>query len=384
MTRRPIISLAALGVLALLVVTTVVFLLFRNSTTQTPLTVSASPLEVELTIDGEAHGVVEDGETLVIDARDQIEVVASHEGFETYSATEEITAGEESSLAIFLMPETDAAWELLETQGELEGERRGTEMYLEEAEDAYENHPILHELPEERPTFRAAQGVSESGQNDWAIHLYLYAGHEDEGRSAFEEFLTDHDVASEDYEIVEHVEDQSPPSVIAEAPTADDLQAAEPPTLPDADDLTPEELSAEELAFQFAEMTTTWDAATDDHPHAGLLRAENLMTAELADEISFPENPMTTPVWRDAASAEAISMPWVHYIDQSSTEGNDHQFSIDVCWAWVTGQSTPVIDGPRSYELTISEDGDDFIVSEFTYDDPDPFVDNSQGPCQVS
>lgn len=384
MTRKTIITLSAVAVLALVAVGTVLFLLLRNSPTQTPLTISASPLEIELSIDGEDYGTVEDGQTLVIEARDQIEVVASYEGFETYTSTAEINPGEESELAISLMPETEEAWELLETQGELEGERRGTEMYLEEAESAYEDHPILHELPEEQTYFRAAQGISESGDNDWAIHLYLYAGHEDEGRSAFEEFLADQEVALEDYEIIEHIEDQAPPSVIAEAPTADELQAAEPPSIPEPDQLSTEGLSAEELAFLFAESTTTWDAAEDEHPHAGLIRAETLMTEDLADEIAIPENLMTTPVWRDAASAEAVSTSWVHYIEEGPSEGGDHQFTVDVCWAWVTGDTTPVIDGPRAYELTISEDGENFIVSEFTYDDPDPFVDNSQGACQVS
>ena len=379
MTRTTAITLVSTAVLALIAIV-ITLVVLRDDSQETPVTITASPLEIQLTINGEDHGMVEDGTTLLIDAEDEIEVTAAYDGFDTYTATEQVTPGEESDLAIALEPQTEQAWELLDSQGQLEAEQRGTEQYLEEAEEAYANHPILHDLPEEQQHFRAAQGVSEDGENDWAIHLYLYDGHEDQGREDFHDWLDEEGYADEDYEIVEHIDNAAPPTVVPDAPSADELEAAAPGELPD--EPTPDGLTSDELALEFAYVTTIWEPEADEYPNASLLRAENLMDDDLSEEIT-PEGGSSSPAWREAWENQAVSQPWV--IDYSAKEADgDHHITMEVCWAWISDETAPVISGPRSYDLTITETDGDYLITDYSYRDPDPFVDASEGDCRLS
>lgn len=376
---RNIVKLAAVALIAAVIIG---WFIVRQPNNQ--VTITSVPGAVELAVDGKDAVWVEDGQTIEVRGT-EIETEASRDGFTTETETHQIAEDGSSTIEIQLEAVTaEAESILLEDSGYFEHQDEATTRFREGAEEAYENHPILSELPEETTTFSAWHGKTRETDDDFAIHLYLYAGDEEQGRTDFEEWLASHDLTTDDYEIVEHIEDGPPPEEspdIPEPPTMAELEETAPGSLPDPDEISPEGLTAGELALLFSETTTTWAASEDSHPHEGLLRAENLMTPELAEEISIPENPTTTPNWREAGQNNAVSKPWVldYTHDQQDSE---HTITVDVCWAWISDEETPIVDGIRSYDLTISDTGNGYRISEWTYDDPDPFVDNSQGPCQ--
>lgn len=361
-----------------------VFLFFQNrpeSAEDTELTFTVSPHEVEVTIDEEDYGTVATGDALTVPLRSEAEIEVTREGFIPYTATMAIEPGVAHSVEVELHPETAEAEALLEEEQQLTHEQTVTERQLDAAEDAYENYPILHDLPQHGEFYSAYQGLPEESGHEFGIHLYLYEGYEEEGREAFREWLASEEYEINDYDVIEQIEDEEPPLALPEEPTWSDLEEL---TLEDVE--IPSEVSAEglnhgELALLFAETSTTWDTAEDGHHTEGLLRADPLMTDELADTIEPPHRPTTTPTWRDAAQFDGRSKAWVSYYEDEETEAGT-EASMDVCWAWVADEEQVIIDGPRELNLTIVDTPDGPRIDDFTYEDPDPFVDNSNSSCR--
>src|SRR5699024_10100072 len=212
-------------------------------------------------------------------------------------------------------------------------------------------------------------------------HLYLYKGHESQGRQAFQDWLEDQNYQLEDYEVVEHIEDQEPPSATLEEPSWDELTQLQSTDIEISNEASSEGLTAEEVAVFFAEIATNWDAAEDIHSTDGLHRAKSLMTAEAAETVFTPKNPATSPIWREAALYEARSIPWITHYEETKHD-DETQVELDVCWAWVTAEDTVLIDGPRTIEASVIKSGKGHHISTFYYQDPDPFVDNSNSTCQ--
>lgn len=352
-----------------------------ESAEETDLTFTVSPHEVEVTIDGEDYGTVATGDTLTVPVHSEADIEVTRDGFVPYSATMAIDPGVAHSVEVELHPETSEAESLLEEEQQLTSEQTATERQLNAAEEAYEDYPILHDLPQHGQAYSAHQGLAEEAGYEFGIHLYLYEGHEEEGREAFEEWLSEEDYSAGDYDIIEHVEDEEPPATLPEAPSWAELEEmtlddAEVPTEVSADDLT-----QEELALLFAETSATWDTAEDVHHTEGLLRATPLMSKDIADTVEMPHRPTTTPTWRDAAAFDARSVAWVHYYEDEEAE-NGTAATVDVCWAWITDSETVFVDGPRTLDLTVGETSSGPRIVDFTYEDPDPFVDNSNSRCR--
>lgn len=346
----------------------------------TELNFAVSPKQVELTVDGEDYGTINSGDIVTVPLGERADIEISREGFVPYSQEVEIDPGKPHTVTAELEPDTQQAEEVLKQENQSDQQQEATEAYLNEAEEAYEKHPILDDLPKHGSLYSAYQGLPETSEHDFGIHLYLYEGQEKEGRQAFEEWINEK-YNLEDYDIIEHIDDEKIPLSIADEPSWEELEQATPedvsiPSLKNVDNLDPNELAA-----LFVETTTTWDTTEDAHHTDGIKRAEPLMTKEQFELFHVPDNPNTSPTWREAASLNAKSTPWVRYYETSTSE-NKTDFDMDVCWAWVTSEDSVIVDGPRTLEITVADTPSGPRVENFTYEDPDPFVDNSQTSCR--
>lgn len=346
------------------------------------LTVETTPREVELTVNGHSFGLVESGDTVLARGHGTLELTAKFHGFETYHETIDIS-GDDATANIGLMPLTDEAWALLDEQGELEFQRDVTEKAIREGEEAYANWPILHNLPVEAETFRAYQGDASSDDFDFGIHLYLYRGHEDAGRKAFADWLSDHDYDPVDYNVIEHIDNAAPQAVAPPPPTAEELKALTPDDITIPDMFTTAGMTAGEAAQAFATTTTTWQPKTDTQPVDGLLRARDALSKSLQNRLDVPEKPMLSPKWRDAAQRDARAHSWVATFDTTTNDANSSSYSLTACWAWISNDHAPVLDGPRRYTLTVDSTGDQPVITDIDYEDPDFFVRTNDTTCDV-
>lgn len=372
----------AVAVVALLVAG--VFLFIQNRTESpedTELTFTVSPHEVEVIIDEENYGTVATGDTLTVPLRSEAEVEVTHEGFVPYTATMDIEPGVPHSVEMELHPETEEAEALLEEEQQLSGEQVATERQLDAAEDAYENYPILDDLPQHGESYSAYQGLAEESGSEFGIHLYLYEGYEGQGREEFNDWLASEDYVPEDYDIIEQIEDEEPPLTLPEDPTWSELEDTILDDVEIRSEVSAEGLTHTELALLFAETSTSWDTAEDAHHIEGLLRSTDLMTEERADTVEMPHRPTTTPTWRDAALYDARSVAWVGYYEDEETDAGI-DVTMDVCWAWIADEDYVIVDGPRALGLTVIDTDGGPRVDNYTYEDPDPFVDNSNSPCR--
>lgn len=381
-SRNPLIALLAV-LLAAGVLTLGMVSAFTDD--QVDVTVRSSPAEVDLMIDGEDQGRVSSGESIQVATNsDTIEVTASEPGYQAYEATVAVDPEEEALIEFVLHPETDEAEEEAEEQERRTFQQLMTEQYLEEAEEAHRNHPILNDLPQIDEQFRAYQGVSETEGEDFAIHLHLYEGDEEAGREAYAQWVNEAGHDPEDYEVVEHIEPRdgsSPDPVVDGPPTIEDIEQMSPQPV-DEIEVSADGLDAAELAQHFAIVGASWQPAEDEIPAASMQRATPLMTQERADEVQAPENPTTTGTWDTAAQDEATSHPWV----VEAASNRDGSYTVDVCWAWIAPDDEAeetaelTFEGPRTYEIDTVEDDDEYRISGYRYSDPDPFVE-PDGEC---
>src|SRR5699024_7123078 len=104
-------------------------------------------LEVQVTVDGEHYGTVSSGETITTPLRDEAEIEVSREGFRTYSSTVEVTPSAPHTITAELYPESPEAQAILDEEDQGSLENQATEQYLEDAARAYDQYPILEQLP---------------------------------------------------------------------------------------------------------------------------------------------------------------------------------------------------------------------------------------------
>lgn len=375
-----------IALLAFLLAAGVLTLGLVSAFTEDPvdITVRSSPAEVDLMIDGEDQGRVSSGESIEVSTNsDTVALTASDPGYQDYETTVEVDPEEEALIEFVLHPETGEAEDEAEEQERRTFQQRMTEQYLEEAEEAYQTHPVLHDLPQTHEEFRAYQGMTDTEGKDFAIHLYLYENEESEGREAYSQWMDEAGHNPDDYEVIEHVEPRdgtSPDPVVGEPPTMEGLEEAIPQPV-DEIEVSAEGLDAAELAQHFAIVGTSWQPSEDEIPAASLQRATPLMTQERANDVQAPENPITTGTWNAAAQDEATSYPWV----AEATSAGEGSYTVDVCWAWITpndeaeeGELT--VEGPRTYELDTVEEESQHRISGYRYSDPDPFVE-PDGQC---
>ncbi|MGP9587795.1 hypothetical protein ACT3TB_19300 [Micrococcaceae sp. AOP34-BR2-30] len=352
-----------------------------ESPKDTALAFTVSPHEVEVSIDEEDYGTVATGDTLVVPLRSEVDIEVAREGFVTYTATMSVEPGVRHSIEVDLRPETSQADELLREEQQLSNEQTATERYLNEAEEAYENYPILNDLPQHGELYSAYQGLAEASGHEFGIHLYLYEGFEDQGREEFDDWLSREGYDSTGYDIIEQIENEAPPLSLPEEPTWAELEETVREDVEIPRDLTVDGVDHGELAIRFAETSTTWDTAEDGHHTEGLLRARPLMTKTLAETIEMPHRATTTPTWREAATLESRSLSWVSYYEADEIDEGT-QVTLDVCWAWISDEDHAIVDGPRALDLTVVDTPEGPRVENFSYQDPDPFVDNSNSSCR--
>lgn len=376
---------ASILALAALVLVTVVALIINNAGNQakdTKLTFVTTPNKVTVKVDGQELGELVSGETTTVPLQEEVDIEVAREGFTTYTSSATVTPGTPHTITAILQPETNEARAVLEEEQQGEFERETTEQYLENAARAYEENPILHDLPSHGELFSAYHGVSEAKEHDFAIHVYLYKGSEQEGREEFSDWLASEQYEAEDYDIVEHFEDDQPQRALGDAPTWEDLIKLTPESVAIEPVEEASELEVDEVSRLFAETATTWDTATDIHHTDGLQRAANLMTEEAQETIFTPNNPTTNPAWREASGHAGRSYPWLTYFEKEETS-KGAEIEMDICWAWVTNQEDyAIIDGPRTMTITMTDTMNGPQVSQFDYEKPDPFVDNSNSSCR--
>lgn len=370
----------AIIVMVIAVTATLLFFKFRAEPTKdTKLVFTTSPRTVNVSINGTDYGSVEAGTELVVATASTADIEVTKEGFEAYANIAEVTPGATNQIHVALIPETDEAWALIDEEEDLEQEQEVTESYLDTAEEAYKKYPILEELPHEANLFSAYQGIPKNVGYDFGLHLHLYKGQEAKGREAFNAWMGTLNYDPKEYDVVETIRDEVPPVAFPEPPSMKQLQELTPENITIPANLETKGLDADEVAQLFAVSTTTWDTAKDTHHSAALIRAAKLMTKDQAGLTQTPEKPTTTPSWRAAAEAHASSKSWIKKYESQRQSNGTTTATVTVCWAWITEDNDPKIEGPRTYELTITKDSP--AISKYNYKDPDPFVDNSQTPC---
>ncbi|WP_261625012.1 hypothetical protein [Nesterenkonia marinintestina] len=379
--RNLLVLLAAILVIAAL---SLVFLLRTDTGTPAQSTdaehdflVTHVPAEVELRIDGDPVDH-DNGDTYTVRS-DQVTLSATAEGFADHEATYALEEDQTTPIDFQMDPETPEAMDqLMEDGGGYDAEQEGTRQYLEDAEDAHDEHPILSDLPEEQDTFSAYQGLPEESNDDFAIHLHLAQHTAQTGREDFTAWMDEAGYDPEDYEIVETIEPGDAALTVEEPPTSDDLASMDPPSV--TNEHTPED-TPEDLATQFATVVSTWDTTEDLDPVDSEHRAQDLMTEALADRLFTPENPITSQQWRAAADDQAASYPWVTQAAIIDHTQDSTTFEHTVCWAWISADADPTPDHPRTYQITIDTTADAPVVSEYDYQDGYQAADPADGDC---
>lgn len=371
-------------VLVLAVVATAIVLIVNVSKDQSAqdetgaLTVTSSPKTVDVKIGDKEFGGVDTGDTLSAPAGKRVEIEISHEGFEPFTKKVTLSADQTTKVNARLRPLTDDAQALIDEEEDLDFQKDETEKYLRDAEKAYRDYPILSDMPKHGNLFSAYQGVAKKPGYDFAIYVQLYSGHEDQGRDEFNDWMSEEEYDTDDYEIIEQVRDEQPSPT--ENPTDDDLEALSRDDITISKSVSPKGLSDQDLAVEFAKTSTTWDAEKDNHHTAALSRVSGLMTKEQSKALDAPIRPTTSSTWRKAKENKARSYSWLSDY-QEKKKGKDTVVTMETCWVWISDDAPYQADGPRSYTVTISGKKNDRRISAYTYEDPDPFVDNSGTTC---
>lgn len=145
-------------------------------------------------------------------------------------------------------------------------------------------------------------------------------------------------------------------------PTATPTEEATQP--PDIDPDDRETLEA--LALEAATIMTTWDPNEDFNQTAAELRAADMMTDELADEIVAPERPATGTEWLEAAEAEATSEPTVEVNQGTESE----VVSVIATWTWTDPEGQTVLEGDerRAFYFAFEEIDGEILITDYSWE----------------
>lgn len=155
--------------------------------------------------------------------------------------------------------------------------------------------------------------------------------------------------------------EQAPPT--SEAPSEPDS----PPADTQQPDIDPDDREAlEAIALEAAEIMTTWDPNEDFNQTAAELRATDLMTDELADQITAPERPATGTEWLEAAEANATSDPTVEVNQGTESE----VVSVIATWTWTTpeGQTVFTADERRAFYFAFEEIDGEVLITDYSWE----------------
>lgn len=366
-----LIAISAAGLIVIgLVVTAVAYGargLFTGSQTYT-VELTTYPTESRVILNNEEPTDHEGTQTYDVDD-DELHLIVDRDEFSGHEDTYTLEANQTNEITVELVPQTEAAEAMLREQTDYyPGQAAITEESLERAEQLEEDNAILGQLPHETDTFRAYQGISDT--EDFGIHVYVYPSTEAEGRQAFTDWLEDEGFNPNDYDIIYHL-DEDGPAIEADAPpSAEDLANAAQPDISDYDGATPDSDDPDVIVKEFLAIANTSDTIADTSPSAALLRAEGYMTEDKAETLFEPQNPIVSPIWRDAATDNAVSLPWVYAIDARQQGDSTTIYNARVCWAWIPdGSAEPSVDLPRSWDISVTDTPDGPRIADFTYQD---------------
>lgn len=349
------------------------------------VTITTFPEEVQLQL-GDSELIDHQGTVTYTVEDDELALAASRDEFTNHSETIALSEETATEVIIALDPETTEAEEQRREDADYyQGQADFTQESLEYAEELYDANEILQHLPEEADTFRAYNGVPDDEDHEFGVHVYVYQGDETQGEEDFHTWAQEQGFNPDELDLTVHVDD-APPVEAPEAPTAAELDQAEQPDV-EAFEADPEGLSADELAIEFLTIANTHDASQEDTATAAKIRAADLMTETLAENLGVAENPVVPPNWWDAIDADAVSYPWIYEIteDRSSDQGRVH-YNARVCWAWIPEDGSPhTLDNPRTWDLVVAQDDDGvYRVTDYTYQDAYHGDDPTEGICSDS
>lgn len=148
------------------------------------------------------------------------------------------------------------------------------------------------------------------------------------------------------------------------APTPTETPTEEATQPPDIDPDDRETLEA--LALEAATIMTTWDPNEDFNQTAAELRAADMVTHELADEIVAPERPTTGTEWLEAAEANATSEPTVEVNQGTESE----VVSVIATWTWTDpeGQTVSTTDERRAFYFAFEEIDGEILITDYSWE----------------
>ncbi|MFP3397105.1 hypothetical protein SB749_12255 [Brevibacterium sp. SIMBA_078] len=342
-----------------LIIAAITVLLTRPSTRT--LTIDSTTDAIAVTIDGHSYGLVDDGDTIDVRTRGTITITATKDGFDDFHETREIT--DDATLSLELTPNTDEAEQEVKDDAMANAMERQTQKW-----------PVLRDLPVESELFRAYQGIDKNSSDPtaWTLHLYLYKGHEQDGREAFQKWLSEGGYSIDGIPITEHIDPSLAPGVAVDPPTRSELEVMS------TDDVDVYAIrvpasgdSNQQAAVEFATATTSWNPAEDKTRNKALERAEPLMTDKLAKASTDDVRQGYSKSWDWATQHQARSYSWPIRIDQDPND--DTTITVGMCWAFISDDAPPMIEGVREYEITLDPEPAP-RVSSYTYEDPTSFV----------
>ncbi|MGP4994597.1 hypothetical protein [Glutamicibacter ardleyensis] len=340
------------------------------------LTISGSPKEFNLSVNGEDYGQVKAGETITVNASGQVELVASREGFADVRIPWQLSSGKANGVNLNLEAVSAEAKALLAEELGLQNEFEVGQGLQQDAEEAYKNYPILSDMPHKGNRFELYQGLPKQKGYEFGIYLQIFEGAEDEGRTAFKAWMEDHGYDPDGYNVIEEKKPARPSTNLPEPPTSDALNEITVDSIKATDKPTLENRTADQLAQYFGLYLTTWEPKKDGYVEYSEFKAKPLMSSKLAKTIEEPYRPTITYNWQVAQSNNARSHSWIQNYESTTKKGVTTA-NMEVCWAWVSGSDDLRFDAPRELEVSVK----DGKVEDYTYTDPDPFVDSSGTVC---
>lgn len=343
------------------------------------LTISGSPKEFNLKVNGQDYGLVKDGETVTISATGSVELVASREGFADVTIPWQLSSANKNGVHLALEAQTDEAKAIVAEEQNLANEAEVGEAYVKDAEKAYKDYPILSDLPYQGNRFELYQGLANKQGYEFGLYLQLFTGTEDEGRTAFNAWMKDHGYDPAGYNVIEEIKSAKQSAQLPEPPTSGALGAITVDSITVHDNPELKERTADQLAQYFGLYTATWEPKEDGYIEYSEQRAKPLMAKNLADTVEEPYKPTITFNWQVAQSMNGRSYPWIQTYESTTKKGIT-KAKMEVCWAWIADEEDPVFDAPRELDVTVK----DGKVQEYYYTDGDPLVDQSGTICDPS
>lgn len=132
-----------------------------------------------------------------------------------------------------------------------------------------------------------------------------------------------------------------------------------------------EDPSAETIAELAAQAMVTWDTREDTFQGQSENRARVLLDQEVyGDDLTQPENPVFPDGWREVYEEGATSVPVVNSIDEYEEGNGFWQFTVEMCWVWVTDSGEQVPGGPRHFDFRTEEQNGANVIYNYSKTDP--------------